>query len=95
MIEGPNAYGYAKSEMGVHRLVKFLPLRSGRRHPFASVEVPEIDDDIEININPRLRVDTFRASGAADNTLTKQTAPSDNPHSHEYCCILPVRALAA
>lgn len=66
LISGENAYGYLKSEMGVHRLVRISPFDSGgRRHTsFASVEVlPEITDDIEININPDdLRVDTYRAS---------------------------------
>ena len=66
LISGENAYGYLKSEMGVHRLVRISPFDSGgRRHTsFASVEVlPEITDDIEIDINPDdLRVDTYRAS---------------------------------
>lgn len=65
-IMGENAYGYMKSEMGVHRLVRISPFDSGgRRHTsFASVEVlPEITDDIELDINPDdLRVDTYRAS---------------------------------
>lgn len=65
-IIGENAYGYMKSEMGVHRLVRISPFDSGgRRHTsFASVEVlPEITDDIELDINPDdLRVDTYRAS---------------------------------
>ncbi len=66
IIAGENAYGYLKWEMGVHRLVRISPFDAGgRRHTsFASVEVlPEITDDIEININPDdLRVDTYRAS---------------------------------
>ena len=66
LVSGENAYGYLKSEMGVHRLVRISPFDAGgRRHTsFASVEVlPEITDDIEIDINPDdLRVDTFRAS---------------------------------
>lgn len=65
-IIGENAYGYMKSEMGVHRLVRISPFDSGgRRHTsFTSVEVlPEITDDIELEINPDdLRVDTYRAS---------------------------------
>lgn len=67
-IEGENAYGFLKSEKGVHRLVRISPFdSSGKRHTsFASVDVmPEIDDSIEIVINPQdLRIDTFRASGA-------------------------------
>lgn len=65
-VSGDNAYGYLKGEMGVHRLVRISPFDSGgRRHTsFASVEVlPEITDDVEININPDdLRIDTYRAS---------------------------------
>ena len=65
-IMGENAYGYMKSEMGVHRLVRISPFDSGgRRHTsFASLEVlPEITDDIELDINPDdLRIDTYRAS---------------------------------
>lgn len=65
-IIGENAYGYMKSEMGVHRLVRISPFDSGgRRHTsFASLEIlPEITDDIELEINAEdLRVDTYRAS---------------------------------
>ncbi len=74
-IEGLNAYGYAKCEKGVHRLVRISPFdSSGRRHTsFASLDVmPEIDDDIEININPDdLKVDTYRASGAGGQHINK------------------------
>lgn len=74
-IEGLNAYGYAKAEKGVHRLVRISPFdSSGRRHTsFASVEVmPVIEDDIEININPEdLRVDTYRSSGAGGQHINK------------------------
>ena len=75
LISGLNAYGYLKSEKGVHRLVRISPFdASGRRHTsFASCEVmPEIDDDIEININPDdLKVDTYRASGAGGQHINK------------------------
>ncbi len=74
-IEGLNAYGYAKCEKGVHRLVRISPFdSSGRRHTsFASLDVmPEIDDDIEINIKPEdLKVDTYRASGAGGQHINK------------------------
>lgn len=74
-LTGENAYGYAKCEKGVHRLVRISPFdASGRRHTsFASVDVmPEIDDDIEINIRPEdLKVDTFRASGAGGQHINK------------------------
>ena len=74
-LSGPNAYGYAKCEKGVHRLVRISPFdASGRRHTsFASVDVmPEINDDIEVHINPEdIRVDTFRASGAGGQHINK------------------------
>ncbi|RMD48458.1 MAG: peptide chain release factor 2 [Alphaproteobacteria bacterium] len=67
-ISGPNAYGWLKTESGVHRLVRISPFdSSARRHTsFASVWVyPVVDDDIEIEINPAdIRIDTFRSSGA-------------------------------
>lgn len=68
LISGFNAYGYLKSEKGVHRLVRISPFdSSNRRHTsFASIDVyPELDDDIEIDINESdLKIDTYRASGA-------------------------------
>ena len=68
LIKGENAYGYAKTESGVHRLVRISPYdSSARRHTsFSSVWVyPVIDDDIDIEINPSdLKIDTYRASGA-------------------------------
>lgn len=77
-IVGENAYGYMKSEMGVHRLVRISPFDSGgRRHTsFASLEVlPEITDDIQIEINPDdLRVDTYRASGAGGQHINKTSS---------------------
>ncbi|MFV0645029.1 MAG: peptide chain release factor 2 [Sphingomonadaceae bacterium] len=68
LIKGQNAYGYAKTESGVHRLVRISPYdSSARRHTsFSSVWVfPVIDDNIEIDVNPAdLKIDTYRASGA-------------------------------
>ena len=77
-VIGENAYGYIKGEMGVHRLVRISPFDSNsRRHTsFASVEVlPEITDDIELDINPDdLRVDTYRASGAGGQHVNKTSS---------------------
>lgn len=68
MVRGLYAYGYAKAEMGVHRLVRISPFDSNkRRHTsFASVDVmPEVSHDVELEIKPdELKIDTFRASGA-------------------------------
>ncbi|MBQ9768906.1 MAG: peptide chain release factor 2 [Clostridia bacterium] len=74
-IEGENAYGYMKSEAGVHRLVRVSPFdASGRRHTsFASLDVmPEIDDTVEVEIRAEdLRVDTYRSSGAGGQHINK------------------------
>jgi peptide chain release factor 2 len=74
-ISGDYAYGYLRTETGVHRLVRKSPFDSNaRRHTsFASVFVyPEVDDSIEIDINPAdLRIDTYRASGAGGQHINK------------------------
>ena len=78
LVEGINAYGYLKSESGVHRLVRVSPFdSSGRRHTsFASLEVmPEIDDNIEVNINPEdIKMDVYRASGAGGQKVNKTSS---------------------
>jgi peptide chain release factor 2 len=74
-ISGANAFGYARTETGVHRLVRKSPFDSGnRRHTsFASVYVyPEIDESVDIDIDPSdLRIDTYRASGAGGQHVNK------------------------
>lgn len=78
LVEGLNAYGYLKSEAGVHRLVRVSPFdSSGRRHTsFASLEVmPEIDDNIQIDINPEdIKMDVYRASGAGGQKVNKTSS---------------------
>lgn len=78
LVEGTNAYGYLKSEAGVHRLVRVSPFdSSGRRHTsFASLEVmPEINDDVEVEIAPDdIRVDVFRSSGAGGQKVNKTSS---------------------
>ncbi len=78
MVTGENAYGYLKGEKGIHRLVRISPFDSnGRRHTsFASCDVmPEIDDDIEVDINPDdLRIDTYRSSGAGGQHVNKTSS---------------------
>ena len=77
-VNGDYAYGYLKGEMGVHRLVRISPFDSGgRRHTsFASVEVlPEITDDIELDINPDdIKMDVYRASGAGGQHINKTSS---------------------
>ena len=78
LVEGENAYGYLKSEAGVHRLVRVSPFDSaGRRHTsFSSLEVmPEIDDNIEVNIAPEdIKMDVYRASGAGGQKVNKTSS---------------------
>ncbi len=75
LVEGEYAYGYLKTERGVHRLVRISPYdAAGRRHTsFASVDVtPELPSDIRVDINPEdLRIDTYRSSGAGGQHVNK------------------------
>ena len=77
-VNGDYAYGYLKGEMGVHRLVRISPFDAGgRRHTsFASIEVlPEISDDIELDINPDdIKMDVYRASGAGGQHINKTSS---------------------
>ncbi|MFI3231140.1 MAG: peptide chain release factor 2 [bacterium] len=77
-VNGENAYGYLKSEKGIHRLVRLSPFdSSGKRHTsFASCDImPEIDDDIDFKINSDdLRIDVYRASGAGGQHINKTSS---------------------
>lgn len=78
LIEGENAYGFLKSESGVHRLVRISPFdSSGRRHTsFSAVEVmPEIDDDTEVDIRPEdIDMQVYRSSGAGGQHINKTSS---------------------
>ncbi|MGN0171704.1 MAG: peptide chain release factor 2 [Acutalibacteraceae bacterium] len=78
LVKGENAYGYLKSEAGVHRLVRISPFdASGRRHTsFSAVEViPEIDDSVEVEIRPEdIKMDVFRSSGAGGQHINKTSS---------------------
>ncbi len=78
MVTGQYAYGYLRSEMGIHRLVRISPFDTNkRRHTsFASVFIfPELDDEIEVEVNDKdLRVDTYRASGAGGQHVNKTSS---------------------
>ena len=77
-INGHNAYGFLRSEKGVHRLVRISPFdANARRHTsFAAVDVmPELDDSVEVDINmDEVRVDTYRASGAGGQHVNKTSS---------------------
>mgnify|MGYP000886056417 FL=1 len=77
-IEGLNAYGYLKSEKGVHRLVRISPFdAAGKRHTsFCSIDImPQLEGDIDIEINPDdLKIDVYRASGAGGQHINKTSS---------------------
>ena len=91
-VNGENAYGYLKSEKGIHRLVRVSPFDSaGRRQTsFASCDVmPEIEDDTEIEIKPDdIRIDTYRASGAGGQHINKTSSAIRIHTSLRGCGIL-------
>lgn len=78
MIKGVNAYGYLRSEKGVHRLVRISPFdAAGRRHTsFASLNVmPELGDDVEVELRPEdVKMEVFRASGAGGQHINKTSS---------------------
>ena len=77
-VNGENAYGYLKSEKGVHRLVRISPFNAqGKRQTsFVSLDVmPDIEEDLDIEINPEdLRIDTYRSSGAGGQHINKTSS---------------------
>ncbi|MBB1174886.1 PCRF domain-containing protein, partial [Klebsiella pneumoniae] len=83
-LEGEYAFGYLRTETGVHRLVRKSPFDSsgGRHTSFASVFVyPEVDDSFEVEVNPAdLRVDTYRASGAGGQHINKPVSAARLTH---------------
>ena len=99
LVEGENAYGYLKGEMGVHRLVRVSPFdSSGRRHTsFASLEVmPEIDDNIEVEINPDdLKVDTSLVRRGRPEGQQDLVRRAYNAYPDRYSRLLPDRAQPA
>ena len=99
-VEGEYAYGYLRTETGVHRLVRKSPFDSsgGRHTSFSSVFVyPEVDDSIEIDINPAdLRIDTYRASGAGGQHINKTDSAVRMTHAADrHRRAVPERPLAA
>jgi len=97
-VSGPTAYGWLKTEAGVHRLVRISPFDAAARRQtsFASVWVyPVVDDSIDIEINEAdLKVDTYRASGAGGQHVNKTRAPSASP-TCPPASSLPVKPIAA
>jgi peptide chain release factor 2 len=84
LVKGEYAYGYLKAERGVHRLVRISPFDSNqRRHTsFASIEVmPEIDEDIDIELNDEdLKIDVYRSGGAGGQSVNTTDSAVRNTH---------------
>jgi len=97
-VEGDYAYGLLRTETGVHRLVRKSPFDSsgGRHTSFASLYVyPEIDDSIEVEINPAdLRVDTFRPAARVGSTSTRPTRHPHHTHSFRHRRAMSERPIA-
>ncbi len=99
-VKGRNAYGWLKTEMGVHRLVRISPYDSNaRRHTsFASIETyPVIDDSIKVDIKEAdVKTDTMRASGAGGQHVNKtEVSDTPDPYPDRRRGVLPERPLAA
>ena len=86
-ISGPDAYGHLKSEHGVHRLVRISPFNAAgkRQTSFVSCDVmPDIDENIDIEINPDdLRIDTYRSSGAGGQHINKTSSAIHITHQNK------------
>ena len=90
-INGENAFGYLKSERGVHRLVRISPFNANgkRQTSFVSCDVmPDIEEDLDVEINPDdLRIDTYRSSGAGGQHINKTSSASPyHPYPDRHCC---------
>ena len=87
-VNGENAYGYLKSEQGVHRLVRISPFNAAgkRQTSFVSCDVmPDIEEDLDVEINPDdLRIDTYRSSGAGGQHINKTSSAIRITHLSDW-----------
>ena len=93
-VNGENAFGYLKSEKGVHRLVRISPFNAAgkRQTSFVSCDVmPDIEEDLDVEINPDdLRIDTYRSSGAGGQHINKTSSASPyHPSSYRHRRTVP------
>ncbi|GIS48879.1 MAG: hypothetical protein Ct9H90mP22_4670 [Gammaproteobacteria bacterium] len=98
-ISGNYAYGWLRTETGIHRLVRKSPFDSGnRRHTsFAAVFIsPELEDDVEVELDmSKVRIDTYRASGAGGATCKQNRFSSSlNSYSHRFSCSMPITKIS-